>query len=114
MRKGDHNPLINFLYAYTRGKNEGLDESVAFLKDTPLDLIDWVIDHRRREDIHLVRTPVLEDLQVNSLQPPSMRAVVRWDKNPWEAVAGDPKRVREPVFWLLPYWMGRYLNLIHP
>lgn len=113
-RKGDHNPLINFLYTYTRGKNEELQESVAFLKDTPLDLIDWVIDHRRREDIHLVRTPVLEDLQVNLLQPPSMRAVVRWDKNPWEAVAGDPKRVREPVFWLLPYWMGRYLNLINP
>jgi hypothetical protein len=112
-RREDQNPLINFIYNYTRNKNEELDASIFFLKDTPLDLIDWVIDHRNREDIQLVRYPVLEDLQVNKLQPPSIRAVVRWDKNPWDAVSGTPYRVREPVFWLLPYWMGRYLNVIH-
>lgn len=111
-REGDQNPLINFIYNYTRGKREGLAASVAFLKDTPLDLIDWVIDHRQREDIRLTRSPVLEDLQVDPLQPPSLRAVVRWDKNPWDAVSGNPFRVREPVFWLLPYWMGRYLQMI--
>lgn len=111
-RKNDHNPFVNFLYNFTRNKNEELSSSIAFLKDTPLDLIDWVIDHRNREDIELVRSPVLEDLQVNILQPPSIRAVVRWDKNPWEAVSGTPYRVREPVFWLLPYWMGRYLKVI--
>ncbi|WP_209330301.1 ligand-binding sensor domain-containing protein [Lunatimonas salinarum] len=111
-REGDQNPLINFIYSYTRGKREGLAASVAFLKDTPLDLIDWVIDHRQREDIRLTRSPVLEDLQVDPLQPPSLRAVVRWDKNPWDALSGNPFRVREPVFWLLPYWMGRYLQMI--
>ncbi|MCC5937187.1 MAG: regulator [Lunatimonas sp.] len=111
-RKGDQNPLINFIYNFTRNKQEALTESVAFLKDTPLDLIDWVIDHRQREDIRLTRNPVLEDLQVDPLQPPSLRAVVRWDKNPWDAVSGTPYRVREPVFWLLPYWMGRYLGMI--
>lgn len=111
-RRKDQNPLINFIYNYTRKVNEELDASIFFLKDTPLDLIDWVIDHRNREDIQLVRYPVLEDLQVNKLQPPSIRAVVRWDKNPWDAVSGTPYRVREPVFWLLPYWMGRYLNVI--
>ncbi|KQS33012.1 hypothetical protein [Dyadobacter sp. Leaf189] len=111
-RKGDHNPLINFIYNYTLDQKAELQNSVDFLTDTPLDLIDWPIDHRTREDIRIVRTPVLEDEQVSTLQPPSIRMTVRWDKNPWTAAGGNPEVEREPVFWLLPYWMGRYLGMI--
>lgn len=111
-RKGDHNPLINFIYCYSRNKKVEFQNSVDFLVDTPLDLIDWPIDHTQREDVKIVREPVLEDEQVNVLQPPSIRMTVRWDKNPWTAKGGDPYREREPVFWQLPYWMGRYLGMI--
>lgn len=111
-RRGDHNPLINFIYCYSRDKKVELQNSVDFLVDTPLDLIDWPIDHTQREDVKIVRVPVLEDEQVNVLQPPSLRMTVRWDKNPWTAKGGDPNREREPVFWQLPYWMGRYLGMI--
>jgi hypothetical protein len=111
-RKGDHNPLINFIYCYSRDKKVELQNSVHFLIDTPLDLIDWPIDHTQREDVKIVREPVLEDEQVNVLQPPSLRMTVRWDKNPWTAKGGDPHCEREPVFWQLPYWMGRYLGMI--
>ena len=111
-RKGDHNPLINFIYCYSTGEKAELKNSVDFLVDTPLDLVDWPIDHRKREDVKIVRTPVLEDEQVNELQPASLRMAVRWDKNPWTLAGGDPHTEREPVFWLLPYWMGRYLKMI--
>jgi ligand-binding sensor domain-containing protein len=111
-RKGDHNPLINFIYCYSSGEKSELGNSVDFLIDTPLDLVDWPIDHRKREDIKVVRTPILEDEQVNELQPASLRMTVRWDKNPWTLAGGDPHKEREPVFWLLPYWMGRYLKMI--
>ncbi|WP_439556065.1 ligand-binding sensor domain-containing protein [Dyadobacter sp.] len=111
-RKGDHNPLINFIYNYTLDQKAELQNSVDFLKDTPLDLVDWPIDHRTREDIRIVRSPVLEDEQVSVLQPASIRMTVRWDKNPWTAAGGNPQVEREPVFWLLPYWMGRYLGMI--
>jgi len=111
-RQSDQNPLINFIYCYARNKQVELDHSVGFLIDTPLDLIDWHIDHTQREDIRIVRTPVLEDEQVDTLPPPSIRMTVRWDKNPWTAAGGDPHREREPVFWQLPYWMGRYLKMI--
>jgi hypothetical protein len=111
-RKGDHNPLINFIYCYSTDKKAELKESVSFLKDTPLDLVDWPINHRKREDVSVVRVPVLEDEQVNVLQPASLRLTVRWDKNPWTVDGADPHREREPVFWLLPYWMGRYLKMI--
>jgi hypothetical protein len=112
VRKHDKSPLINFFYCYARNKKEEITSSVEFLKDTPLDLIDWTVDHTKREDIKIVRTPVLDELQVNELPPASIRSVVRWDKNPWAAINGVPNIEREPVFWLLPYWMGRYLKMI--
>jgi hypothetical protein len=111
-RRKDKNPLINFLYCYARNKNTELASSVEFLKDTPLDLIDWTIDHTKREDVKIVRTPVPDELQVDQLPPASIRSVVRWDKNPWTAINGYPNMEREPVFWQLPYWMGRYLKMI--
>jgi len=111
-RKDDHNPLINFIYSYCLNTKAELKNSVDFLIDTPLDLVDWPIDHRKREDIQVVRAPTLEDEQVSKLQPASIRLTVRWDKNPWTLAGGNPAVEREPVFWLLPYWMGRYLGMI--
>ncbi len=110
-RKGDQNPLINFIYSLsTKKKLNPIFRRL--LKDTPLDLVDWTIDHSRREDISIVHHPVLDELQVNELQPASIRSTIRWDKNPWAVGPGNPHVEREPVFWLLPYWMGRYLEMI--
>jgi hypothetical protein len=111
-RKGDQNPLINFIYSYSTNKKVETQSSVGLLKDTPLDLVDWTIDHSRREDISMVHHPVLDELQVNELQPATIRSTIRWDKNPWAVSPGNPHIEREPVFWLLPYWMGRYLEMI--
>jgi hypothetical protein len=108
----DKNPLINFLYCYATNSKVQLPSSIEFLRDTPLDLVSWNIDHTKREDVRLVHTPVLDEVQIDELPPASIRSAVRWDKNPWTAVDGDPQVEREPVFWLLPYWMGRYLKMI--
>jgi hypothetical protein len=106
------NLVNNFTYAYATGLNVNVPQSVEFLRDTPLDLVDWTIDHTLREDVRIVRKPILEEVQVEELPPASERSTVRWDKNPWEAVHGDENMVREPVFWLWPYWMARYLDVI--
>ena len=111
-RINDHNPQINFLYSYSRNKKEELKHSIDFLIDTPLDLVCWSIDHTKREDIKIIHQPDISEFEVNVLPPASIRATVRWDANPWLATSGNPEVEREPVFWLLPYWMGRYLNMI--
>lgn len=108
----DESPFFNFMYTYLRGEIYDADKSIFFLKDTPLDLVDWNIDHSKREDVIATRFPVLEVRQTNVLLPPSERATVRWDKNPWEISGGNPHMEREPVFWLLPYWLGRYIGAI--
>lgn len=110
--KATKSPLVNFVYNYLRGGNAELNNSVFFLKDAPLDLVDWRIDNGKREDLQTVRKPILEVLQVNKLRPPSEYRTIRWDRNPYYAVSGNPSQERDPTYWLLPYWMGRYLKLI--
>lgn len=104
-------PMLNFSYNLLMNKNEELERSIFFLKDAPLDLVDWRIDNGKREDLKINRNPILEDLQVQ-LRPPSEYRTMRWDANPYLAVDGNPAQEREPVYWLLPYWMGRYLAQI--
>ncbi len=105
-------PLLNFTYNYLAGGQDELANSIFFLKDAPLDLVDWRIDNGRREDLQVVRKPILETLQVDELRPPSEYRTMRWDRNPYVTVGGNPAQERDPVYWLLPYWMGRYLELI--
>jgi hypothetical protein len=105
-------PLFDFMYAYARHKKINAKKDICFLIDTPLDLVDWHIDHSAREDVKLVRRPTMEDIQVDQLPPASIRATVRWDGNPWLAKSGDPHVEREPVFWLFPYWIARYLKIL--
>lgn len=111
-QEAGENLINNLIYTYARGKKVNVSQTIEFLKDTPLDLVDWTIDHTLREDVKIVRNPILEEVQVEELPPANIRATVRWDKNPWAAVQGNPHQEREPVFWLWPYWMSRYLGVI--
>ncbi len=115
--ENDQNPFFNFIYGMAGGKDLHLQESVEFLRDQPLDLRQWTIDNSAREDLKLVREPMLDPLQTDRMLPPSERGVMRWDKNPWAAISGDftdpdGRLESSGVFWLLPYWMGRYYGFI--
>lgn len=115
--ENDHNPFFNFIYGAVGGEEFHLDDSVALLRDQPLDLRQYTVDNSKREDIGFRREPMLDPLQTDRMLPASERGVMRWDKNPWEVVSGDfgdPEGHLESsgVFWLLPYWMGRYYGFI--
>ncbi|MER3472802.1 MAG: regulator [Armatimonadota bacterium] len=113
--KNDQNPWFHFLYASLTGTSPEMDDSLMFLRDAPLDLVRWTVDNTRREDLKRVRHPELESSQTDRLPPPSERGVMRLDDNPWRAVQGDGGHTEsDGVFWLLPYWMGRYYGYITP
>jgi len=113
--KADRSPFFNFTYGACVGKAPQLKISVDYLRNSSLDLVRWTIDNSKREDIRIVRTPELELLQTNRLLPPDERGVIRWDENPWRAVQGDGGHTEsDGVWWLLPYWTGRYYGYIHP
>lgn len=111
--KDDDSPYFYFLYNAFAGNKLNLEKSTFLLQDNPLDLIRWRVDNGKREDLHLTRRPILEDIQINRLVPPSERGIMRWDNNPWKAVQGDGGYTEsDGVYWLLAYWMGRYYGLI--
>jgi len=117
--KDDQNPFFNFTYTWAGLTDTRHDQSAAFLRDAPLDLRQFGIDSSQREDVQIRRYPMLEVQQTERILPPSERGVMRWDKNPWEVFAGDfgdpeGKSESSGVFWLLPYWFGRYLDVIGP
>ncbi len=111
--ENEHCPLFNFIYAWCMGNDPHLDRSVETMREIPYDLVNWTIDNRSREDVSLVREPILEDIQTSRLLPPGETGVIRWDKNRWQAVQGDGGHTEwAPTFYLFPYWLGRYLGLI--
>ena len=115
----DDNVFFNFIFGAAGGQDFHPEESVLALRDQPLDLRHWAIDTSKREDIQMVRRPLLSPMQTSRLLPPSERGVMRSDKNPWDFISGDvptPDGAYESngVFWLLPYWMGRYYGFIAP
>ncbi len=112
--RNEQNPFASFLYGLMTGKDPVLTEGVFFLRDTPLDLIHWSYDNTQREDVRTTRAPILEvQHQTERVLPPSERFVMRWDKNPWQAIGGNRGATeRAPTFWLFPYWLGRYCGYI--
>ncbi len=112
--RADANPFFEFLYAvYADPEHANLTGALAFLRDVPLDLIRWTMDNSNREDLQLRRAPVMEVLQTSRLLPPAEICYTRTDQNPWAAVQGDDGRTEsDGVFFLLPYWMGRYHRFI--
>jgi streptogramin lyase len=113
--KADCSPFFEYIYGACIGEVPQPDVSVASLRDASFDLVRWTVDNSHREDIRIVRTPEWEHLQTDRLLPPSERGVIRWDENPWRVVQGDGGHTEsDGVWWLLPYWMGRYYGYIQP
>jgi hypothetical protein len=111
--KAERSPFFDFTYGACAGEVPALDAPVAGLRDASLDLVRWTVDNTRRADIRIVRTPEWEMVQTDRLVPLSERGLIRWDENPWRAVQGDGGRTEsDGVWWLLPYWMGRYYGYI--
>ncbi|MBN2594155.1 MAG: hypothetical protein JXA81_11660 [Sedimentisphaerales bacterium] len=111
--KADCSPFSEFIYGACCSQMPQLEASIDYLQDSSLDLVRWTVDNSRREDIKIVRIPEWEHLQTNRLLPPSERGVIRWDENPRRVMQGDGGHTEsDGVWWLLPYWMGRYYGYI--
>jgi len=87
---------------------------VAWFKDVPLDLVDWTVDNTHRTDYSnkfMDRHGRISECE--KVFPVSERPLMRWNGDPYELRGGAGGRtLRDGVFWLLPYWMGRYHKLL--
>lgn len=115
----ERSPFFNFVYGGLTGRPCDVDEARAWLLDYPWELVTWEVRNAHRQDVSLRTAPdarrARTPRETTRVLPPSERALMEWNSNPFEPDGGSPKGDGEKngSAWLLPYWMGRYYGLIH-
>jgi hypothetical protein len=111
----EKNPLWTLIYLQSRpAQHVDLAGSVWMLQRIPMDLIEWTVRNSSRRD--LAMDPARDrfgQVQSTTLLPPDERPVMKWNSNPFQIDGGNGGRTEDDgAFFLLPYWMGRYLGLL--
>lgn len=116
----EQNPLWYFIYAAGTGaKNAASRDARDALERIPLDTISWTVKNSHRADLGASRGTRRDRFgEKQSLEvaiAPNERRVMKWNGNPFQLDGGDYGRSEDDgAFFLLPYWMGRYLDLLAP
>ncbi len=103
----------NIFTALTGTNDFDLNEAIWYLQEYPLDLIHWTVTNSHRKDIELME-PNFRKQTTKEVLPASELPVSRHNANRFDLDGGDngSSEYSAGDIWLLPYWMGRYFNVI--
>ncbi|WP_270087931.1 hypothetical protein [Sphingobacterium sp. SYP-B4668] len=106
--------LWNIITAMTGIPDCGMNDAVWYLQKYPLDLIHWNIKNSDRKDIEMVEGN-FRNQYTKVVLPPDELKISRHNANRFVLDGGNGGRAENSAgdIWLLPYWMGRYLQIIH-
>jgi len=111
--KREKNPLWIAIRDSCIGKRENAADGQWTLERIPMDMIEWTVTNSTRPDV--VMDKELErngGRQAVTFLPPDQRPVMKWNGNPFVVDGGNGGRAEDDgAFYLLPYWIGRYLGL---
>ena len=87
--------------------------AIWYLQEYPLDLINWDVVNSHRQDIK----PIPENFRQQTIEevlPPDELPIRRHNANRFGLDRGSGGRSESSAgdIWLLPYWLGRYLEVI--
>ncbi len=105
----------NIFTAMTGVSNFDLPEAIDWLQRYPLDLVDWnIVNSHRKDLVHI--TPGFRGQTITRVLPPDEMPVRRHNSNMFSLDGGSDGNAEYSAgdIWLLPYWMGRYLEIISP
>jgi len=107
--------LYNFIYAaLTDAKEFDLDESIWTLRNFPMDFIGWNVKNSMRKDIVKIK-PNFRGQTTEEVLPPDERVLHLHNSNEFRLDGGENGRREYPGYiYLLPYWLGRYIDVISP
>jgi hypothetical protein len=115
IERAERNPLWNFIYA--AGTDAALfdrEESVRTLMEIPMDQIKWNVTNAHRHDVPV--DPLADRFtrrQALIVLPYDELPLWKWNANPYSLEGGSGGTSEgDGVYFLLPYWMGRYHGLI--
>ena len=104
----------NLFTALTGTLTFDLKETIWYLQEHPLDLIDWEIRNSHRKDVQFLE-PNFRKQTLREVLPPDERPIQRHNGNMFtlDRVRGNGTSEHSAGdIWLLPYWLGRYLGVI--
>jgi len=111
----EKNPLWTYIYkAAEPSMNVDLADAIATLERIPMDLISWKVVNSDRKDVVMEKEPDrANERQARTWLPPDERPVMKWNGNPFVVDGGNGGFSEDDgAFFLLPYWMGRYMGVI--
>ena len=111
VERSEKNPLWNYLFALSGGKNIDSDESAWWLREFPMDLIDWKIDNSHRKDLTELE-PNFRSQTYSEVLPGDERTLHLHNGAYRNNGGSDGSREYAPYIYLLPYWAGRYVDAI--
>lgn len=104
----------NIFTALTGTSSFDLEEAAWYLREHPMDMIDWDIMNSHRKDIEMI-SPNFRNQTTKEVLPPDERPVQRHNANMFHldknGIHGRSEHSAGDI-WLLPYWLGRYLGVI--
>lgn len=105
--------LWNIMTAISGAKDIDLKEAIWYLQEYPLDLINWSVKNSQRKDIEMI-TPNFRGQATKEVLPPDEVRIARHNSNRFELDGNDGGTSENSAgdIWLLPYWIGRYLDVI--
>ena len=119
--RDERSQLFNIVYGVFMHNDFDLEEAVQGLRDAPLSLVDWRVDTCWRKDVALTEGLPEESLpEISEALPPDERKLTGLGGNPHECSWRDPDypdrtgghAELDPLFYLLPYWLGRNFDMI--
>lgn len=111
IERSEKNPVWNFIYGLSGGTDYDLEESVWWLQEFPLDLVQWTIDNSQRKDIEKIEENFRRQ-EYSEVLPPDERPVHFHNGAYRNHSNGGGRGEVAPYIWLLPYWAGRYIDAI--
>jgi hypothetical protein len=111
----EKNPLWTYIYKAGRPDAKvDLDGARATLEHIPMDLISWKVVNSDRKDVVMDKSlDRANERQAKTLLPADERPVMKWNGNPFVVDGGNGGQSEDDGgFYLLAYWMGRFMNLV--
>ena len=105
--------LWNIMTALVGDEDYDFDKAIWYLQQYPLDMIDWTVKNSDRKDIEVLPDN-FRNQTIKEVLPPDELKISKHNTNRFR-LDGDNNGQRENSpgdIWLLPYWMGRYLEVI--
>ncbi len=113
VERSEKNPLWNYLFALAGGEKIDSEASAWWLREFPMDLVDWKVDNGHRKDLTLIE-PNFRSQTYAEVLPGDERVLHKHNGAYRNNGGSDGNQEYAPYIYLLPYWAGRYVGAISP